>query len=132
MKKENLLVLEELPHEVLLAEEKLSVKDLPANIAAKVKGIRAIMRMNYKKNPERYNDSVIKNSYETADLIQTWIERDLPEPEPDPIKTVEPAKIEPPVEPDPKKKSGWGWIVGGLAFIALTVAGVSYYNNNKK
>ncbi len=103
-------------HRKLIEEENIEVKDLSAEIRAKIRGYNLNLN-NYAKNPSPESEKkLVKIDVEIADMIQTWLDEKLGEAEeldsnedntekfskkvttPD-LPPVEPVEPIPPVEP---------------------------------
>lgn len=72
-----------LHYEKLLKAENKTVNDLPPEIKKKINGLKLCIN-TAKRNPnsQKAAESVEKNDLLIADAIQTWLEKDLPEPPP--------------------------------------------------
>jgi len=86
-------------HQEALTDNNLTKEDLPSNIKQKF-GMFAMKEGAYRKNPTQKNlDAAKVQSVKIADMIQDWVEKDLPDetPTPQPIEN-QPIVNQPPTD----------------------------------
>lgn len=77
-------------YETLLQEEKLTVKDLPNPLQAKIRGMNMLVaKLQKNPNSPSLKDSVKRCDLNVADAVQNYIEKDLPLEEETPQETEE-------------------------------------------
>lgn len=78
-KKSTEIQLPELAYLKLIKEESINEKELPADIKGKINGIKMALGRFKASSTETTKTSVVKLDVEIAEMIQNWLEEELPE-----------------------------------------------------